>query len=350
LNYGGVAVHDGTGGTGRDFSGVARDNIYAAPGSAFTDGLTGWTYTTQPVGYLDSDAHYSGLAGATATYTFTGTTVTWIGGKNTDHGLADVAVCDAAGDNCGPVTTVDTRAPASIPQQALYTASNLSDTVHTLKITVVADTTGTGHYTDVDGFISGTSTRTIEVNDTDPAITYSYPPDPWMLTDNLSAAPSAVYNAAYDFSAAQGTRQWHEQFYTPGLGWQDLATYDSRGQQWGHNAFVSQFTLHPGPGLTGSVARAWIAPSTGTIAIRGRILQEAVGGTDVTARITVNGKQIWPAANGPQQVSGTDTTGYDSDVTLHVNAGDTIRFEVSAAGPGSPPGTPTAWVPSIAYQ
>jgi hypothetical protein len=159
-----------------------------------------------------------------------------------------------------------------------------------------------------------------------------------------------VYNAAYDFSAAQGTRQWHEQFYTPGLGWRDLATYDSSDRQWGDNAYVSQFTLHPGPGLAGSVARTWIAPSTGTIAIRGRILQEAVSGTGVTARITLNGKQIWPAANGPQQVSGADTRGYDSDVTLHVNAGDTIRFEVSAAVPGSPPGTPTAWVPSIAYQ
>jgi hypothetical protein len=344
---GGAAVHDGTVNSPMNFSGTARDNIYAAPGSVFTDGLGGWAHATGKSGYFDSDAHYIGATGATATYAFTGTTVTWIGGKNADHGKADAVVCDAKGNNCGPVTTVDTYAPSASLQQPLYTASNLTDTAHTLKITVRSDTSGTGHYTDVDGFVSGTSSHTTQVNDTDPSIAYS---NAWTLTNNTAATASSVYNAAYDFSATQGTHQWREQYFSPGPGWRDINPYDAANERWGSNGYVSRFALSPDTCADCPIARAWVAPSSGTIAIRGRVLKEAMGGDGVTARITRNGTQIWPSSGGAQSLGGSDAVGHDTNVTLPVAAGDTIRFEVSNGGNGNAISDATAWAPSIAYQ
>jgi len=343
----GEAVWDGTGGAPSNFSGTAHDNLYAASGSVFSNGLTGWPYSTGHTGYFDSDAHYIGAAGATATYTFTGTTVTWIGGRNSDHGKADVVVCDASGNNCGAVTTVDTYASSSTPQQNLYTASNLTNSAHTLKITVRSDTSGTGHYTDIDAFVSGTSSQTTEVNDTAPSIAYS---NAWTLTDNTAATASTAYNAAYQFSSTQGTNQWREQYYTAAGGWLDITPYDAANQRWGGNGYVSRFDLSPDACTTCPIARAWVAPSSGTIAIRGRVLKEALGGDGVTVRITRNGTQIWPVSGGAQVLGGSDATGYDTNATLSVAAGDTLRFEVADGGNGDATSDVTAWAPSIAYQ
>lgn len=341
---GGAAVFDGTANAPMNFSGIARDNLYPS-GSNFTNGLRSWIYSTGNAGYLDSDAHFTSQAGATTTYPFTGTTVTWIGARNSDHGRADVAVCDATGNHCGAATTVDTYASSHITQQALYTASNLTDTTHTLRITVRADTSGTGHYTDVDGFISGTPSPTTEVNDTDSAIAYS---NAWTLTNNT--AVSTVYHAAYDFSATQGAQQWREQYYLPGAGWRDITPYDSVNQRWGSNGYVSRFALSPDACSLCPIARAWVAPKSGTIATRGRVLKEALGGDGVTARITRNGGQIWPASGGPRIVGATDEVGYDTNVTLAVSAGDTVRFEVTDGATGNADSDVTAWTPSIGYQ
>jgi hypothetical protein len=70
----------------------------------------------------------------------------------------------------------------------------------------------------------------------------------------------------------------------------------------------------------------------------------------VTARMTRNGQQIWPASGGAQALGATDTIGYDTNVTLAVSAGDTIRFEVTDGGDGNAQSDVTAWAPSIAYQ
>ena len=344
---GGAAVHDGNVDGPKDYSGTARDNLYASPGSAFADGIGGWPYSTGHAGYFDSDAHYMTSAGSTAAYTFTGTTVSWIGARNSDHGKADVAVCDGSGNNCGAVTTVDTYAASSAPQQTLYTASNLADAKHTLKITVRSDTSGTGHYTDIDGFISGTSSHTAEVNDTDPAATYT---SAWTLTDNTAATPSSAYNAAYDFSATQGTHQWREQYFTAAGGWRDINPYDAAQERWGSNGYVSRFALAPDTCTSCPIARSWEAPNSGTIAVRGRVLKEAPGGDGVTARITRNGTQVWPASGGAQSLGGSDAVGYDTNVTLPVAAGDTLRFEVTDGGHGDAGSDATAWTPSIAYQ
>ena len=346
-SYGGAAVHDGNPNEPESYSGTAYNNLYAQAGSAFTDGIDGWPYSTGHTGYLDGDAHYMTDAGSTAVYPFTGTTVTWIGGENTDHGEANVAVCDANGNNCGAATTVNTYASSEQTQQNLYTASGLANAAHTLKITVLSATTGTANYVDVDGFISGTSSNTAEVNDTDPAITYT---SGWTLTNNASVNASTAYNAAYDFSGTQGTDQWSEQYYTPAAGWKNMAAYDSTNEHWSGNGCISDFDLSPTTSSTNPIARAWVAPSSGTIDVRGWVLKAQADGGNVTARITDNGTQIWPTSGGAQTLSGSNTSGYETDVTLPVNAGDTIRFEVASSGSGSSAADATAWAPSIAYQ
>jgi hypothetical protein len=70
----------------------------------------------------------------------------------------------------------------------------------------------------------------------------------------------------------------------------------------------------------------------------------------VTARITRNGTQIWPSSGGARSLGGSDAVGHDTNVTLPVAAGDTIRFEVSNGGNGDATSDATAWTPSIAYQ
>lgn len=121
----------------------------------------GWTYTTSAVNYAYGDAHYSNTPGRTATFAFTGTSVTVIGGKNPDHGRADVKVCDGAGANCGASTMIDTYAAAVQTRQTLYTASGLSAGAHRLVLTTRGDTSGTGFYTDIDYFIADDDLGTI---------------------------------------------------------------------------------------------------------------------------------------------------------------------------------------------
>jgi hypothetical protein len=157
-------------------------------------------------------------------------------------------------------------------------------------------------------------------------------------------------NAAYDFSATQGTRQWREQYDNPGGGWRDLTHYDGVEQRWDGNGSVSRFALSPTSSPLHPIARARVAPSSGTIAIRGYVLKEAAGGAGVTARITDNGRQIWPASGGAQALGGADAKGYDTNVTMAVTAGGTIRFEVRADGHGNADSDATAWAPTIAYQ
>ncbi|MCC6544407.1 MAG: fibronectin type III domain-containing protein [Nitrospirae bacterium] len=72
----------------------------------------------------------SNQQGATASLTFTGVQVTWIGPKHPAFGIADVYL-----DNI-LVGSVDTYINTAIGQQTLFTASGLTNTTHTIRITV----------------------------------------------------------------------------------------------------------------------------------------------------------------------------------------------------------------------
>jgi hypothetical protein len=91
--------------------------------------------------YLEGDLHAARTIGASCTLAFTGTGVKWIGGRNSDHGEADVYL-DGKLDK-----TISTAAPNWLKIQELYSRTGLSNGPHTLKIQIKTDA-----YQDVDAF------------------------------------------------------------------------------------------------------------------------------------------------------------------------------------------------------
>jgi hypothetical protein len=92
-------------------------------------------------GYFDGDMHDSLTLGEWCTFSFVGTGVKWIGGKNVDHGKADVYL-DGKLD-----ATVDGSAPSWLMQQDVYTKTGLPSGPHVLKIVIK-----TAGYQDFDAF------------------------------------------------------------------------------------------------------------------------------------------------------------------------------------------------------
>jgi beta-galactosidase GanA len=95
-----------------------------------------WTHATASnsnytSGDYDSTESWSEEAGDTASVTFTGTAVQWIGPKDNNGGIAEVSI------DGQQVATVDTYDAAGKEfQQVLYSTSGLSAGTHTLTITV----------------------------------------------------------------------------------------------------------------------------------------------------------------------------------------------------------------------
>lgn len=104
-------------------------------------------YLNTASGYISTDCHYSNISNAYTQFTFTGTSVQWIGAKNTDHGIANVYI-DGVLDS-----TVDTYG-TNAKQQVLYTKSGLSNGSHTIKIVVTntKNASSSGYYQDIDAF------------------------------------------------------------------------------------------------------------------------------------------------------------------------------------------------------
>jgi len=93
----------------------------------------------------------SDIAGATATLSFTGTGVSWIGLKCSVCGIATVSI------DGGAATSVDTAGPAAVGSPGLasgvvFTASGLAAGPHALVITVTGTTASSGAHVIVDAF------------------------------------------------------------------------------------------------------------------------------------------------------------------------------------------------------
>ena len=93
----------------------------------------------------------SDVAGATQTFTFSGTSVTWIGLRCNVCGIATVAIDGGA---AGEVNTAGSAAPggAGLASEPVFTASGLAPGSHTLVITVTGTTTSGGAHIVVDAF------------------------------------------------------------------------------------------------------------------------------------------------------------------------------------------------------
>jgi hypothetical protein len=98
--------------------------------------------------YGSGGARRSAVAGARATFSFKGTSVTWVGFRGQDAGIARVYLDGAF------VTDVDTYASPKQVQAALFTASGLSGGQHTLAIEVTGqkNAASTNTFIRVDAF------------------------------------------------------------------------------------------------------------------------------------------------------------------------------------------------------
>jgi len=133
-----VTVSNSSGGT---TTRIEQDN----PAVAYTGTWVTATDSTVSGG----TAAESNQANATATLTFSGTGVTWIGYKcGCAAGIADVSV------DGGAPTQVDSYSATTQPQAPVFSVSNLPKGTHTLKITVTGtfDRNGSTAYVVVDAF------------------------------------------------------------------------------------------------------------------------------------------------------------------------------------------------------
>ena len=90
-----------------------------------------WTTADPRLGWSGGAAAQSDVAGATASFTFTGTSVRWLGSRGNTMGRALVRV------DGGPGRQVDLQIAPSVVRAAIITMSDLSDGPHTLTIEVV---------------------------------------------------------------------------------------------------------------------------------------------------------------------------------------------------------------------
>jgi len=130
----------------------------------------GWTNSDPSWGWSGGAAMQSTVAGATASFTFTGTSVRWLGSRGRAMGIALVSV------DGGPAKEVDLFArPIDEAHSDIVTISGLSDGPHTLTITVTGrqNTEAQGNTVVVDGFDVQPSTTVSHWQDTDPNAHFS---------------------------------------------------------------------------------------------------------------------------------------------------------------------------------
>jgi hypothetical protein len=125
-NSGGNPGDDSGGGTGTLPSAGAR----VEESDAAVSLSAGWTQSAPLYGWSGGAAMQSRVAGTLASFTFTGTSVTWIGSRSTDGGIALVRV------DGGPAREVDLFARPREIRTPVITIYGLSDAQHTLTIEV----------------------------------------------------------------------------------------------------------------------------------------------------------------------------------------------------------------------
>jgi hypothetical protein len=115
---------------------------------------SGWTHATGASSQYNNTDSYGLTAGNYVKFTFTGTSIQWIGPKATNQGYANVLI-----DGTQFATDVSTYGPASF-QQVLFSATGLTNATHTIEIYVVGAGTlpagSSAAYVSIDAFIVGT--------------------------------------------------------------------------------------------------------------------------------------------------------------------------------------------------
>jgi len=170
------------------------------PDVSFTTG--NWTTGDVSRPWSAGIAALTNKAGAEASFTFSGTGITWIGGKGPQTGMANVFI-----DGNQVATNLDTYQTAEgiqapiFTSEPIFTANGLPDSTHTILIHV----TGTKNAASsdaivvVDGF--EVTTDGVRHQDTDPAISYG----PGWFQDNRDKAYSEGASAESNVTGATAT-------------------------------------------------------------------------------------------------------------------------------------------------
>jgi hypothetical protein len=148
--------------------GGGNDTTPAVPGARVEESNAavslngGWTSAEAKYGWSGGAAVQSSVAGAKASFTFTGTSVRWLGSRGKTMGKATVSV------DGGPARPVDLySAPNEVARAPVITIHDLSDGPHTLTIEVVSGLVV------VDAFDVQPSTTVSHWQDTDPNAKFS---------------------------------------------------------------------------------------------------------------------------------------------------------------------------------
>ena len=154
---------------------------------------TGTWYTNYETPNIGGMAYLTNFKGATATLSFTGTGITWIGVLDPYSGIAQLYLD-------GTPNTVDTYGPATLYQQPLFSVHGLAPGTHTLSIEVLhrrdGDTSGSWIWInafdieDGSGIVGGVSASAGHIEQNNPAISYT---GNWYLNTNpIMSGGSAV--------------------------------------------------------------------------------------------------------------------------------------------------------------
>jgi hypothetical protein len=108
-----------------------------------------WVADFDAPGFTDGTDHYTASCSASVSYTFTGTSIAWVGSENYNHGTAAVTI------DGGARTTVRTYARTWHKEVVLFSRSGLSDGSHTIRIGPDCTRATRDTYQDVDAFIVG---------------------------------------------------------------------------------------------------------------------------------------------------------------------------------------------------
>ena len=235
-------------------AGWVQDNPVVTLIPGFT---TGRTQGSSLRAWSAGAARLSTMPGAQANFSFTGTAISWIGARGTQSGIARVFLDGAF------VTEVDMYSSTEQIQAAVFTATGLADTGHTLTIEATGrqNAASQNALVVVDAFdVTTSGTRHQE---TDPAIAYGFG---W-IQGNRDKAYSEGATAETNTRGAQATIT----FTGTGISW-----IGARGPQCGiariflDGAFVEDFDTYfqtEGPQHT-DFSRSGLAAGTHTLTIQ----------------------------------------------------------------------------------
>jgi hypothetical protein len=172
--------------------------------------------------------------------------------------------------------------------------------------------------------------------------------DGWTLSNNTSVLHLAdMFNAGDGFSGTQGDSNWLYQTYN-GLTWSNMI-YDSNNGYYGNASnSISRFDIMPDSNSNHWTARAYQAPASGIVQIRGWAFTPYYnnGGNGVQVRITKNGSVIW----GTKNINENDTAGFDTNVNnISVKKDDIIRFEANCGNSNNNNFDQISWIPTVGF-